>query len=590
MEEIAKPLGTLAARVPSKTGGFAITSEVLKMKRFLLYLTLFTALGAILIVSCASGNSDIKNVIVLISDGTSVPALTISRWYQSGVLNGDARLAVDPHLSGLVKTHSSDAVIGDSAPTASAFFTGYLSRTGFISTYPSRTPNDLFPVDPSREFQPLATVGEAMRIMQGKSVGLVVTCEFPHATPGAAMSHSSNRSDYASIGSVMLHNGIDVMFGGGTNYISDEQIEHLNSTGTGYIANDLNAFRNFTGGKLWALFGKTSQPYDIDRDVKSVPSLAEMTAKALDMLSRNRKGFFLMVEGSKIDWAGHYNDVISMATEFLAFDAAVNEAIEFAKRDKNTLVLVLADHGTGGITLGGPKTNSGYDELSLESLIGPLRNIKLTPEGLAQKINDDKIDRGNIASFFEQYTGVNDLSEDETKSIISARDYFAGIVPEEDRSKQPFLATVFRTILTSRTIIAFTTYGHTGEDVFLASYHPRGRIARGLLDGTEINKYLLAELGLTGALDSLTDQIYSPHTRVFEGMKYEIVDGKDDDANEDEGIVELKVENMTNTLSISANTNIAVINGKRVELPSVAVYIKDNKTFYLPQNLRDKLR
>ena len=94
---------------------------------------------------------------------------------------------------------------------------------------------------------------------------------------------------------------------------------------------------------------------------------------------------------------------------------------------------------------------------------------------------------------------------------------------------------------------------------------------------------------MTGALDSLTDQIYSPHTRVFEGMKYEIVDGKDDDANEDEGIVELKVENMTNTLSISANTNIAVINGKRVELPSVAVYIKDNKTFYLPRNLRDKI-
>jgi len=552
--------------------------------------SLLVLLGAILFVSCAETSSgDIKNVIVLISDGTSVPVLSVSRWYQWGVLKGDARLAVDPYLSGLVKTHSSDAVIGDSAPTASTYFNGYWSRSGFISTYPNQTPNDLYPVDPSRAFQPLATVGEAMRITQGKSVGLVVTCEFPHATPADAMSHSSKRSDYATIGSVMVHNGIDVMFGGGTNYINDAQKEHLASTGTKYMANDLDAFRSYAGDKLWALFGNTSQPYDVDRDPATVPSLAEMTAKALDMLSRNKKGFFLMVEGSKVDWAAHNNDVFSAVTEFIAFDAAVKEAIEFAKKDQNTIVLVLADHGTGGITFGGPKTNSNYDKLSLESLVSPLRNIKLTPDGLARKINSEKITSKDLAAFVERYTGINDLSKDEIKSILSAVNYFANEIKfknltDEERWKMPSLEMVFRTIITSRTVIAFTTWGHTGEDVFLASYHPQGRTARGLLDGTEINKYILSELGLTGELDRLTDQIYSPHTSVFEGMNYEIVN------NEADKTFTLKVENGTKNLSIDGNTNIAVINGQRVELPSVAVYMGENETFYLPRNLRDQLK
>jgi len=560
------------------------------MKKFWTFPALLVLLGTIFFVSpgCGGFQGNIKNVIVLISDGTSVPVLTLSRWYQWEVLNGDARLAVDPYLSGLVKTHGSDAVIGDSAPTASTYFTGYWSRSGFVSTYPDQTPNDIYPVDPSRAFQPLATVGEAMRMLQGKSVGLVVTCEFPHATPAGAMSHNSNRSDYASIGSVMVHNGIDVMFGGGTNYINDAQKEYLGASGTGYIENDLNAFRGYSGNRLWALFGNTAQPYDIDRNAAAVPSLAEMTAKAIDMLSRNRKGFFLMVEGSKVDWAAHYHDVIGAVTEYLAFDAAVKEAIEFARRDKNTLVLILADHGTGGISIGGPKTNATYDTLSLESLVGPLRNIKLTPEGLAQKINADKIASGDIKTFVELYTGINDLSEAEIKSVLSAGNYFANIdlvagLPKEERWKLPMLEAVFRSIISSRTVIGFTTGGHTGEDVFLASYHPEGRIAHGLLDGTEINKYLLDELGLTGALDLLTDRIYSPHTDVFEGMNYEIVE------NEDSKTITLKVENGANSLSIDGNTNIVVINGKREELTSVAVYMSKNETFYLPKNLRDRL-
>ena len=525
-------------------------------------------------------NDNIKNVIVLISDGTSVPVLSLSRWYQWGVLNGDDRLVVDPYLSGMVKTHDSEAVIGDSASTASSYFTGYRSQSGFVSIYPRQTADDIYPVDISRALQPMATVGEAMRIMQDKSVGLVVTCEFPHATPAAAMSHNNRRNDYASLSSVMVHNGINVMFGGGTDFINDAHREYLKSTGTGYVANDLNAFRDYKGDSLWALFGNTAQPYDIDRDPAETPSLAEMTAKALDMLSQNRKGFFLTVEGSKVDWAAHNNDVIGIVTEFLAFNAAIKEALEFAKKDGNTLVLVLSDHGNSGISIG---SAASYGKDSLESLIGPLRNIKLTPEGLARKINYDRIAPENIAAFIEQYTGIYDLSEKSVEAILRAGNYFGNNLPEDEKNGTKSLEQVFTSIISERTIIAFTTFGHTGEDVFLASYHPKGRIARGLQDGTEINQYLLSELGLTGALDNLTNQIYLPHTEVFNGMEYAIVD------DEADGTAVLNVKNGTGQLSISGNTNIAMINGKRTELQSVAVYISENKTFYLPHSLRAQL-
>jgi alkaline phosphatase len=189
-----------------------------------------------------------------------------------------------------------------------------------------------------------------------------------------------------------------------------------------------------------------------------------------------------------------------------------------------------------------------------------------------------------MEAFVEQYTGIGNLSEEEIKSILSANNYFGNDLPDADRRRHPPLERVFTSIISSRTIIGFTTSGHTGEDVFLASYHPRGRIARGLLDGVEINQYLLAELALTGAMDRLTDRIFSPHTGVFEGMTYEIV------RDEAAGTVTLKVENGANSLSIDGNTNIAVINGRREELPSVAVYVSNNEAFYLPRSLRNRLQ
>ena len=136
----------------------------------------------------------VKNVILLIPDGTSLATISIARWLQWYQDPSKPKLNIDPYLCGTVRTHSSNAPIGDSAPTTSCYMTGQPSRTGYVSTYPENDgDNDIYPTDPARAFQPLTTVLEAGKMLQGKATGLVFTCEFPQATPADCSAHSYNR-------------------------------------------------------------------------------------------------------------------------------------------------------------------------------------------------------------------------------------------------------------------------------------------------------------------------------------------------------------------------------------------------------------
>ncbi len=252
-----------------------------------------------------------KNVILMIPDGCSIGVVSNSRWYQIYNKLGNETLALDPYICGSVKTFSSNAPIGDSAPTTSAYMTGMPQQTGNVSIYPPVDQgNDLVYVDPAKAYQPLATILEAVKIEKKKATGLVFTVEFPHATPADCSAHHYNRNAYSQIGSQMVYQNMDVVMGGGNSIMSEDMKNHLNSKGVTLIQDDYRAFKAHTGDRLWALFGEKAQVYDLDRDPNAVPSLKEMTEKALDKLSRSEKGFFLMVEGSKIDWAAHANDAI----------------------------------------------------------------------------------------------------------------------------------------------------------------------------------------------------------------------------------------------------------------------------------------
>ena len=520
----------------------------------------------------------VKNVILMIPDGTSIGVYSSARWYKVYNNMGDA-LHVDPYFTGTVSTFSSNAPIGDSAPTTSCYMTGMPARTGNVSIYPVQDPdNDLYPVNPTMAYQPLATILEASRIEQNKATGLVVTCEFPHATPADCASHHYDRGNYSALAPQMAYQNLDVMFGGGNKILTDDIKQHFKNNGTTLIQDDRDALLNYSSDKpVWALFHDKALPYDLDRDPNFTPSLSEMTEKAIEILSKNENGFFLMVEGSQVDWAAHGNDPVGIITEYLAFDEAVGRAIDFAKKDGETAVIILSDHGNSGITIGKAECK-GYDTLTLEELFGEVSKYKLTAAGIEKELIDVKPE--NMKAEFKKHTDI-DLTDEQLESLLSSKNYKEGNYMEVANS--PNMTRNIISIMNSTMCFGFTTGGHTGEEVLLAAYHPTGDVPMGHLKNTEINDYLFKVSGLETPLPELTQRIFAKHKDVFAGMEYTIED-------KDADIPVLVVKNGKNTLRIPAFSSVATLNGESFDLGSVTVYIDKNETFYLPKNLVEKLK
>lgn len=536
----------------------------------------------------------VKNVILLIPDGTSLGTVSMARWLQWYTNPDKPKLNLDPYLCGTVRTHSSNAPIGDSAPTTSCYMTGQPSRTGYVSTYPENDgDNDIYPTDPARAFQPLTTVLEAAKMTQGKSTGLVFTCEFPHATPADCSAHSYNRGKYEWIAPQMAHNDLNVVIGGGVSLLPEESEAYLKGNGYGVFKNDIAGMRNYKGNNMWALFGDREMAYDIDRDPAEQPSLEEMTRKAIEKLSQNPNGFFLMVEGSKVDWAAHANDPVGMATDFLAYDRACGAALEFARQNGETAVIMVPDHGNSGISIG-RRDCKGYDKLSKDQLFHQLSLYKLTAEGFAKKVNS--VPASEVQNVFRTYAGF-ELTPEELDALNHCKDYKNSPIPENERSTEGkgslysgSLTSFMSQLLTSHTCFGFTTGGHTGEEVFLAAYHPdRASLPVGMHTNIELNQYLCALFGMThDTLEGLTADNFAPHTEVFKNFKCEIIPAKDE-----KGSPSLVVKNKKKQINITPFSNIVTIGKKgqeEIRLNSVIVYVDKNNTFYLPTKLVEYLQ
>jgi alkaline phosphatase len=519
----------------------------------------------------------VKNVIVMIPDGTSIGVYSAARWFKHYNNMGDG-LMIDPYITGTVTTFSSNAPIGDSAPTGSTYATGVLQQSGNVAIHPEVSDNDIFEVDASRAFQPAASILEASKILKNKSVGLVVTCEFPHATPADFSAHYYSRGNYDAIAPQIAYQNLDVMFGGGNSIITDDIEQHFSNNGTTLIKDDKSEFLNYNGeGKVWALFANRALPYNIDRNPDKYPSIAEMTEKAIDLLSKKENGFFLMVEGSQIDWAAHANDAATIIDEYLAFDEAVGVAMEYAINDGNTAVLILSDHGNSGFTIG---TNNcpGYDKLSMEDLFETVSGIKLSANGLESILINTEPE--NFRSEFREYTGI-DITDEELEMLQSSKNYRETDYTKKGTSRN--LAHNITNILNSHMCFGFTTGGHTGEEVIMAAYHPLGDVPKGHISNQDVNKYLQKVSGIETSLQELSDKLFVKHSELFDGLKYSI-------DKSDSKFPVFKVRNGKNNLEVKAFSSVGKLNGKNFDIGSVVVYIDKNDTFYLPESIKQKLQ
>lgn len=177
----------------------------------------------------------VKNMILMVPDGMGLPHTTLARWYKGGEL-----LAMDEIACGLVRTHASDSAITDSAPAATVMATGHKSHTGFIGVLPdvANMPG-LDPIEPGEERRPVATILEAAKL-KGLATGLIATCQIPHATPASFSAHYPDRNNYELLIEQQVFNNIDVVFGGGYDYLkkrndNENLVSTLKQRGYEYI-------------------------------------------------------------------------------------------------------------------------------------------------------------------------------------------------------------------------------------------------------------------------------------------------------------------------------------------------------------------
>ena len=313
------------------------------MKRLFLVLTLaMAACGAPRTVAPAAPGSTAPDgpfsVILFIGDGAGVAHWSAARMSASG-------LAVD-HLPvvGLVDTEASNARVTDSAAGATAYAAGVRTFNGAIGVGPDSTP-----------VETVLELAESRRM----ATGLVATSTLTHATPASFAAHVPSRSYHMEIAEGIAEHDIEVLLGGGLRFFDPatrpDSVDLLGriTRNAAYVTtpDQFYALRPDTIRKLVGLFADNNPGAAGSRE----PSLADLTGAALDVLAQNPRGFFLMVEGSQIDWRAHDNaPITAVIAEVLDFDLAIRQALQFQQqRRANTLILVVADHETGGLALHG---------------------------------------------------------------------------------------------------------------------------------------------------------------------------------------------------------------------------------------------
>ena len=280
-----------------------------------------------------------KNVIMMIGDGMGTAQVF------AGITANGGHLFLDNFKQvGFSKTQSSNGYITDSAAGGTALSTGQKTYNGAIGV--------------NTDTVAIKTVLE-MAEGKGLATGLVSTSAITHATPASYIAHQGSRGSYEDIAADFLKTDIDVFIGGGYKHFAQRKdkrdlTSELKQKGYQVLRN-MDEIAQVKSGKL---AGLTADEHN-DIFSKRKMSLPLATQTALNILDQNKNGFFIMIEGSQIDWGGHQNHVGYIVGEMLDFDQTIGKALEFAAKDGETLIIVTADHETGGMALVGGDMKAG---------------------------------------------------------------------------------------------------------------------------------------------------------------------------------------------------------------------------------------
>lgn len=423
-----------------------------------------------------------RNVILMIPDGCGVASLNLGR------LAGGHPLALDGILVGACETSSADALITDSAAGVTAYACGI------------RTRNRVLALD--ENMHPVATILEGAQA-RGMSTGLVATSRITHATPAGFASHVPERNNEDDIAVQELDHKVDVLLGGGRRFFlpksaggsrADDRDLLAEAKEHGYTV--IESKRGFGGAMkapLLGLFTPDHMSYEIDREPLE-PSLADMSYLAIALLSRNPKGFFVMIEGSRIDHAAHSNDPATHARDVLAYDEAVKVALNFARHDGHTLVVSVADHETGGLSLG----------LSLGDSVVTFAPTRLMSVRASAERMAKAIEQGGDPARVLTNGGLSDPSEEEIARIKDAV------------AKAKDVPETIGWIESRRIGIGWSALSHTAVDVNVHAFGPGAARFAGTHRNDEIGRTLASLMqvdlaALTTRLRAATPESTAAH-------------------------------------------------------------------------------
>ncbi|WP_299433266.1 alkaline phosphatase [uncultured Maribacter sp.] len=422
-----------------------------------------------------------KNIIIIVSDGMSIGTLNMADLYLSrktGKGSNWLQLYKDSRVNrALMDMASASSMVTDSAAASSSWGGGVRISNGAINV--SKSGEEHLPI--WQKFK-----------KAGKKAGCVTTVPITHATPAGFCINSKSRNAQEKIAEKYLEQKFDVMMGGGNKYFSSENRKDKKDmykafTKGGYeVVKTRDAMFSATNDKpILGVFHDEGLPYSIDREnnkelLQKVPTLAEMTQKAIEAMKDHPNGFVLQVEAGKVDWAAHGNDISGLIYDQVAHDKAIEVAMNFAEQNEETLVIITTDHGNAnpGVIYGG-KANENFDTI---------QKYKHTNDWVLNGLGKET----SVAQIKERVAYANnfELTNEEAKLLLS---YYSNLQTEEglyNPKHLPFKALA--EIQKKHNSVGWISMHHSADYVELAMYGPGSSLLKPFIKNTDLH-YLMLE-------------------------------------------------------------------------------------------------
>ena len=427
----------------------------------------------------AAGNAGTaKNVIMMVSDGMNHGALSLARQYQLGVENREPHWMTlyrqRPVVRSLAETFSANSCVTDSAAAASAWGGGKRVANGSLNVLADETE--------------VRTLHEKLQAA-GRKTGLVTTATITHATPAGFAANVSSRAEETVIAEQYLARKVDVLLGGGQKFFSAELRQQYAAAGYEVVDERRKLLRvpKAADKPLLGVFSESHLPFSIDRNhvpaiAEAVPTLAEMAQVALDRLGPAEQGFFLLIEGARVDHAGHANDAAASIHDQIAFDEAIGTALAFVDEHPDTLLIITTDHGCGGLQMNGVSSK-------LNQEFGP---------GLYNASNAffDRIKGFNRSIEWMKQNGIDGISG---PKLGTALKQFTGWEwKAEELQLAQGLKTAWTELVKAQTGIGWSSGNHTGELVEFCAVGPGSEQFPAFIQNFEVHEVLLKVLEIAG--------------------------------------------------------------------------------------------